>query len=345
MTVDKKRNLDSFGLLCPNLATAIVNMVKYMSPELRGSIPFVNGWHAFVYHEDDLMIVLLQDSPGVEKIESIKPDYLNFIKGLIKELPQLDFETIYAETGDRFYSVEMFSYFGPSYINESVSDIFAKTWPTLGGFLGAYIQDVLIPKLYDLEKEKIQKILPPPQTFDLKTITQALWVLESDELSVQGTAFALKGHGLVTCEHVLGPDTHAFQINEVNKKYPVKVLKKHEVIDLAILEIQGFNLEHFLEAEISEVKQMDQITVAGFPNYQIGDTGTIITGNISGFRIKSGIRRLLVSTPLIAGTSGGPVLNALSKVIGIAVTGAERMSQAHKTEEHGGIPVSAIDLL
>jgi hypothetical protein len=35
-----------------------------------------------------------------------------------------------------------------------------------------------------------------------------------------------------------------------------------------------------------------------------------------------------LDTPIIAGNSGGPVLNTAGKVVGIAVTGADRIEEA-----------------
>lgn len=212
-------------------------------------------------------------------------------------------------------------------------------------YLGPFVQDILIPKIFDVEKEKIAKLKPSPRNFDLKSIAPALWILECEVSHRQGTAFGLQGYGLVTCEHVLGPKTQAFKADNFGKKYPVNMIKKHAAIDLAPLEIDGIEPGHFLTSSTSELNQLDPIMVFGFPNYQYGDTGTINIGNIAGFRMKSGIRRILVSTPLIAGNSGSPVFDADAKVIGVAVTGAERMEEAHETEEHGVIPIGALDLL
>ncbi len=151
---------------------------------------------------------------------------------------------------------------------------------------------------------------------------------------------------MVTCEHVLGTKTKAFRPNDYTKKYDIKVLNKNKVIDLAIIQIEG--LENYEKLKISkgqEINQLDNIAVAGFPNYRYGDSGVINTGQITGFRMVSGIRRMLVSMPLIAGNSGSPIFNSDSNVIGVAVTGADRMENAHQTEHHGIIPIESLELI
>jgi len=87
------------------------------------------------------------------------------------------------------------------------------------------------------------------------------------------------------------------------------------------------------------------IAIAGFPNYTFGDEGSFIQSKIASFRNYSGIRHILVSNPIISGNSGGPGLNAKGEVVGIAVTGADKMSNANKTEKHGLIPIDAINNL
>jgi V8-like Glu-specific endopeptidase len=59
----------------------------------------------------------------------------------------------------------------------------------------------------------------------------------------------------------------------------------------------------------------------------------------------SGIRRILTNAPIVAGTSGGPVLDKDNRVIGVAVTGAEIMEKAQETEDHGIIPIDALKFL
>ena len=54
---------------------------------------------------------------------------------------------------------------------------------------------------------------------------------------------------------------------------------------------------------------------------------------------------MLTNASIVAGTSGGPVLNSNSEVIGIAVTGSDFQETADQTEKHGIIPIDAINFL
>jgi S1-C subfamily serine protease len=90
---------------------------------------------------------------------------------------------------------------------------------------------------------------------------------------------------------------------------------------------------------------MDHVVVTGFPNFKIGDSGVIMPGLVVGFRPVSGVRRILTNALIIAGNSGGPVFDTGHRVIGIAVTGADRMEEAIETENYGIIPVDAINYL
>jgi S1-C subfamily serine protease len=87
------------------------------------------------------------------------------------------------------------------------------------------------------------------------------------------------------------------------------------------------------------------VAIAGFANYRLGDSGVIVPGLVIGYRMVSGIRWILTNAPIVAGNSGGPVLDSRSNVIGVAVTGSDRMEEAHETENHGIIPIDAIRYL
>jgi len=78
------------------------------------------------------------------------------------------------------------------------------------------------------------------------------------------------------------------------------------------------------------------------PNYRYEDIGVIISGLVVGFRMVSGIQRILTNAPIVAGNSGGPVVGGDNKIVGIAVTGAEMMNLAQEIENHGIVPIDAL---
>jgi predicted NACHT family NTPase/S1-C subfamily serine protease len=180
------------------------------------------------------------------------------------------------------------------------------------------------------------------RSIDARKLYQSVWVLECEETLVQGTGFMLAGFGLITCQHVLGTKTEAFLPPNVLAKYPVKVIAQDADLDLAILSIDVAEHEELISGTADDLKQMDEIILTGFPNYRVGDSLNIKLGRIVGFRPIGGVRRLLIDASVVAGNSGGPVLNKDNKVIGVAVTGAENEQKALDTENHGVIPIDAL---
>ena len=191
----------------------------------------------------------------------------------------------------------------------------------------------------------IGKPFPPYFDDPIKEIENNLWILECEETCQQGTAFMLEGIGLITCQHVIGEDTHAFKADNFSKKYPVEVISENEHIDLAILKIEGENTQGLKPGDCTNLSREDKITVAGFPKYRYGDMAYIEKGEITAIRIVSAIKRILISADIVKGNSGGPVLNESNEVIGVAVTGSEDFQNASKTEDHGVILIEALEHL
>jgi S1-C subfamily serine protease len=102
---------------------------------------------------------------------------------------------------------------------------------------------------------------------------------------------------------------------------------------------------HLQTGNAEKLVPLDHLLVVGHPNYRVGDSPIVTPGLVAGFRVKSGIRRIITDAPIVAGCSGGPVLDRSGAAVGIAVTGADSFSKARDTEDHGIIPISAIKLL
>lgn len=160
--------------------------------------------------------------------------------------------------------------------------------------------------------------IPPPWH---EVVGQSLWVLESEGESIQGTAFATD-FGLVTCEHVLRPDMHAFRTHEHNASFPVEVVARSQERDFAVLRISHPLSPLILRSDYTP-RVGDQVNVAGFPNHQHGDTGHFLPLRVASLRNASGQPRALVEGSIAGGMSGGPVVDDQCRVIGVVVSDAD----------------------
>jgi len=185
-------------------------------------------------------------------------------------------------------------------------------------------------------------------------VLSALWILECDDHAVQGTAFSLADGRMVTCEHVVChidgarsacTKIMAFRASEVTNRRAVHAIAAHAVVDLALLELEGGASSQLLAGRADKLTQMDRVWVAGFPNYHLGDTGFVSPGVVTAFRMFSGVRRLLTDARIVAGSSGGPAFLSDGSVIGVAVTGAKTPDDVDRTENHGLIPIDALQFV
>jgi RNA-directed DNA polymerase len=178
---------------------------------------------------------------------------------------------------------------------------------------------------------------------DFKVIRKALWVAESD--STQGTAFLLNGYGMATCAHILGEgNLLIYSPQDPTKRYPVKSWLKDDERDVAFLEVDGIpKLKELRIGDSTQLKLHDPITLLGFPEHSKGDHGIVTRGEVTAERrIRSGQNRILISSSIVAGNSGGPVLNSRNQVIGIAATGADKFESTTATSNYGVIPIETL---
>ena len=185
-------------------------------------------------------------------------------------------------------------------------------------------------------------------------IRAAMWVLECDEQDTQGTAFMLQDRGFVTCEHVLckhvaAGKLKAFRPELTSARYAVSVISSNKDVDLAVVDIamgEGEKNKYFaLEMRLDDkgLKDQAEVMVGGFPNYCLGDEGHVVPGQVIGHRMVSAIKRAQVNASIVTGASGGPVVDTDGAVVGVAVTGADLYRKSPRTEDHGVIPIQALE--
>ncbi|MFC5326316.1 reverse transcriptase domain-containing protein [Bradyrhizobium oligotrophicum] len=188
--------------------------------------------------------------------------------------------------------------------------------------------------------------IPISPTYD-EVAERSVWVVEFwiDEASNgQGTAFFLESVGLVTAHHVLeslpsGATADLFRPSNGGKKFKAwPSSRKCPYRDLMILEHDVPPSEYLsLPVVTSPERPHDHIAALGFPAYAPGDQLSKRSGQIHGSVTRHAVKFVEVSAVLSDGLSGGPIVNDLHQVVGIAHKGGG--------SEHKQLAVDVSELL
>lgn len=174
--------------------------------------------------------------------------------------------------------------------------------------------------------------------------------LESvDAVCSQGTAFAYKKFGLITCDHVLNysgnyvketsqvsysTDVQSQEI--INKKisvtnprtgevWPVKVVHRDAGYDLAILEfLTPPAKQRYFSGGDAPITQNARGTLIGFPNWSPGRGANQVNAIVINRYPRSALQRFEISTTIRQGNSGGVFVDELYRVAGVAQQGARQ---------------------
>jgi S1-C subfamily serine protease len=336
------------GDLPVRLASYIGDVARQQFAELMPDFPFLNLYAGHSYIGKDYVATTVYElyhrSGTIMTDIQQDPDLLSKYSQIFENNPYPTFEEIDAVIGDAGFSFDTFSYVGKFSGGKISSRHIAE-------ILTSYLNSYVLPVVYERNKTRVLRAVPSPPWFDIGKILRNTYVIESESLSIQGTAFHLKDYGIVTCQHCTAnylkraEDIKIFHASEYKKKWDASCLKSNETIDLAILE-SNIPLQEGLDfGNSDDLVRMDHLAICGYPNYRFGDSGIFSPALVIGFRPQSGINRILINTPLIAGTSGGPIVGRTGNVVGVAVTGADKMENANTTENHGVIPIEALKYL
>jgi Trypsin-like peptidase domain len=335
----KSDPIDTLGWAFPEAVTSFVHK-EY--PDLADLFPLKDNWVSNSYLGNGWLAVrILQRNGtgvGIPVIETLKDADLDELTAKILPFIPRNHQELFGLLGSDWFAFDRFTYVGP-YSNS------LACWPDAVEHLNDWFYTFVFPEVLKRNQSRVLRAIPKPPQFSFERMQHALWILECDEEMIQGTAFNLTGVGLVSCNHVLGSATYAFRAHDCSRKYKITKQKSDQDIDLAILSIDEPLGEGLPMGSADGLKQMDHLVVAGFPNYRPGDSGVMVPGLVIGFRTVSSIRRVLTNAPIIAGNSGGPVIGKDNFVVGVAITGADRMEEAQETENHGIIPIDALKFL
>jgi RNA-directed DNA polymerase len=206
----------------------------------------------------------------------------------------------------------------------------------------------LLMRLLSLDaKMKARPVVPTASTKD-KVLEQAVWLLISDDGNAQATAFSAEGLGLLTAFHAVehvarGAIMYATRPGYDEHRYPITVSKFDEVRDVAQLSL---SVNSYVELKIGTADQLQvghPITLLGFPRYNVGDGVHIHRGPVTQNKVYNKVPHFVIDPVIFRGNSGGPVLDARNRVIGIAVKGYERPGGfSEKDELSSFVPIDLI---
>lgn len=166
-----------------------------------------------------------------------------------------------------------------------------------------------------------------------------------DMVSSQGTAFAYKDVGLITCDHVLSYSgmidgksfTTDVQSGDVINKtftvrhpatgesWKVKVVHRDAARDLAILEFDDeIPSYRYFSCMAAPTNQNMRGLLIGFPNWSPGRPANQSKADVLSYYPRSGLKRFEISTNIRQGNSGGPFVDEFFRVAGIAQQGARQ---------------------
>lgn len=150
---------------------------------------------------------------------------------------------------------------------------------------------------------------------------RSVWIIEhSANGGEQGTAFFLKGVGLITAAHCVEgvSDFTIYHPTKPANRISVTVQKRCTHRDLATLGHSVQETEYFeLEAASRSVAVGGVVTAYGYPGYGPGDKLNVRPGSVTSLPIKSAVPMIEVTQELTQGMSGGPIVDCHGDVVGI----------------------------
>ncbi len=181
---------------------------------------------------------------------------------------------------------------------------------------------------------------PPAQPFGGTTDSPKISTAEPDEpsteatgpsgtLSGSGTGFYINNTDLVTAAHVVA-GCGSLSLADGS---PLQVLAKDDRLDLAALTGTRRSAVWLGIGDSVTPKLGETVMALGYPYLgSLGQGLTATNGNISALQgVDGGKDRIMISTPVQPGNSGGPLINAAGGVVGVVVSRVDDLEMLKST--------------
>lgn len=151
----------------------------------------------------------------------------------------------------------------------------------------------------------------------------SILIVHDEHRTEIGTAFLLKGHGIVTCNHVASAVSFVSHWKSLNKLHIANISKTSELHDIAVLTSPTFPLTKHVHLDIQKriLGHNDKYRFAGFPNYNGTDPPSVLSGRIVNKTKLFAVDYYKIDKLVYDGASGSPLVCDDYKVAGIIVRG------------------------
>lgn len=164
-----------------------------------------------------------------------------------------------------------------------------------------------------------QALMIQPTRLEIRD--RAVWLIENDDgEGNQGTAFFMKGVGLVTASHCVSESgiVEIYHPSKPSNKFAASVRHRCEHRDLAVLDHAIASTEFYeLESAAKGAVVGDTTIAVGYPGFGPGDKLNVRPGNVTSLPVKSLVHKVEVQQMLTQGMSGGPLMDMNDQVIGV----------------------------
>lgn len=258
-----------------------------------------------------------------------------------KDLAQEKFESLNIDTKSKVENVAL----GRLLYIHMVKGRESSTYQTLAKKFNSLSLDLKAP-IYTTSFKNLDEELKFNTPRKREYIEDRVWVVDFEDVNASdefiiGSAFMLKNNKVVTCNHLFDKAGNTercriYRVNDTSNKFFCKRTHEDKHSDIAILEIEADLQNQFPYFKVTQDPSKHsgyKVSILGFPQYQLGHKSvTAIPSTIINEVTLSAVQHFEVDTTIMADNSGGPVVNALLEVLGIAKLGTSVNAQTEKNK-------------